>query len=141
TYHRNRDSRQINFESTFDAQQYLTDLLLKADIEQSKQVMDLILDPIYSADFVLNRANKDLFEFSSKIPEYVIYKLDEIIANSEDEAINSILIENFWKVWEYFFEKIKRSGKLYLTPILLLDIKWKTESSHWQVLEGKRDLS
>lgn len=140
SYHRNRASRQINFESTFDAQQYLTDLLLKADIEQSKQVMDLILDPIYSADFVPNRANKDLFEFSSKIPEYVIYKLDEIIANSEDEAINSLLIENFWKVWEYFFEKIKSSGKQYLTPILLLDIKWKTESSHWQVLESKRDF-
>lgn len=140
SYSRSRNERQIQFQGTHDAQFYIRDLLLYADISLSKAVLDLILNPLYATDFKLGRGRNDLFEFSSKIPEYVIYRLDNLIANSTDEVLNKKLTDNFWRIWEYLFEKIKGSGKLFLTSALFLDIDWKKESTHWKVLENKREF-
>ncbi|MFZ6053479.1 AAA family ATPase [Halocola ammonii] len=136
----NRANRQINLMATLDAQQYLAELLIYADIEVSKRVIDLILDPLYSEDFIPHRRRREEIEFLTRIPEMVIYQLDEVISNSKDKASNGLLISNFWKVWEYIFEKTQNAEKLYLTSILLLSIEWKEESSHWPALEGKRDF-
>lgn len=140
SYNRKRNEREIQFQEAHNAQFYLRDLLLYAETSLSKAVLDLILNPLYSTDFKLGRGRNDIFEFSSKIPEYVIYRLDNIIANSTDEVLNKKLIDNFWDIWEYLFEKIKGSGKLFLTPTLFLDIDWKKESTHWKVLENKKEF-
>jgi hypothetical protein len=140
SYNRSRNKRQIQFQGIHNAQSYIRDLLLYADISLSKTVLDLILNPLYATDFNLGRGRNDLFEFSTKIPEYVIYRLDDIIAKSTDEVTNKKLIDSFWSIWEYLFEKIKNSGKLYLTPTLFLDIEWKKESTHWKVLENKKEF-
>jgi hypothetical protein len=140
SYSRKRNERQIQYQGTLDAQFYIRDLLLYSDLSLSKAVLDLILNPLYATDFKLGRGRNDLFEFSSKIPEFVIYQLDNIIANSTDEMMNKKLIANFWSVWEYLFQKIKGSGKLFLTPTLFLDISWKKESTHWKALENKKEF-
>lgn len=140
SYNRSRNERQIPFQGTHAAQFYIRDLLLYANISLSKAVLDLILNPLYETDFKLGRGRNDLFEFSSKILEYVIYRLDTIIANSMNEVLNKKLIDNFWSIWEYLFEKIKSSGKLFLSPALFLDIDWKKESTHWKVLEKRKEF-
>lgn len=118
----------------------MAELLLKANYELSKSVLDLIIDPIYQLELPNLRRRDDLFEFSSKVPEYVIYKLDDIIANSTEEDLNQKLITNFWALWQHFFDKIKASGKQYFLATLFLDIKWKETSTHWKPLENKRDF-
>ncbi|MBF0227423.1 MAG: hypothetical protein HQK76_18415, partial [Desulfobacterales bacterium] len=136
SYNHNKEERQIHSQSVLYAEFYLAELLLKANNELSKSVLDLIIDPIYQLEF----RRDDLFEFSSKIPEYVIYKLDEIIANSTDEDLNHGLIANFWTLWQYFFDKIKSSDKQYFLATLFLDIKWKETATHWKPLEHKRNF-
>lgn len=140
SYNQRKQKRQIHSDGIIDAEFYLTELLLKANVNFSKQVLDLILDPIYSKDFEIRRTGKDLFEFSSKILEQIIYRIDNIIANSVDEVYNKKLAENFWKIWEYLFEKIKNSGKLFFTSTILLGIDWKKDASHWKVLENKKEF-
>jgi hypothetical protein len=140
SYNRNKEERQIHSQSVFDAEFYLSELLLKANSELAKSVLDLIMDPIYQLELRSYRGRDDLFEFSSKIPEYVICKLDEIIANSTDEELNQKLIANFWALWQHFFDKIKASGKQYFLVSLFLDIKWKETATHWKPLENKRDF-
>lgn len=140
SYNRDKEERQIHSQSVLDAEFYLAELLLKANSELSKSVLDLIIDPIYQLELPNLRRRDDLFEFSSKIPEYVIYKLDEIIANSTDEDLNQKLIANFWALWQHFFDKIKASGKKYFLATLFLDIKWEEASTHWKPLENKRDF-
>lgn len=140
SYNRNKEKRQIHSESVLDVEFYLAELLLKANSELSKSVLDLIIDPTYQIELPNLRRTDDLFEFSSKVPEFVIYKLDNIIANSTEEYLNQKLITNFWALWQYFFDKIKVSGKQYFLAILFLDIKWKEISTHWRPLENKRDF-
>jgi hypothetical protein len=140
SYNRNRQGRQIHFDVVLDAKFYLVELLLKAKSELAKSVLDLIIDPIYQLELHRNRGRNDLFEFSSQIPERVIYKLDEIIANSNDEDLNKELISNFWELWQHFFDKIKASNKQYFLKTLFLDIEWKETASHWQPLEYKKDF-
>lgn len=140
SYNRDKEERQIHSQSVLDAEFYLAELLLKANSELSKSVLDLIIDPIYQLELPNLRRRDDLFEFSSKVPEYVIYKLDDIIANSTEEDLNQKLITNFWALWQHFFDKIKASGKQYFLATLFLDIKWKETSTHWKPLENKRDF-
>jgi len=140
SYNHDKEERQIHSQSVLDAEFYLAELLLKANSELSKSVLDLIIDPIYQLELPNLRRRDDLFEFSSKVPEYVIYKLDDIIANSTEEDLNQKLITNFWALWQHFFDKIKASGKQYFLATLFLDIKWKETSTHWKPLENKRDF-
>ena len=138
--HRKKGERQIHAESVHDIEVYLGELLLKADIELSKAVLDLIIGPIYQHESSENRRQDDLFRFSSKIPEKVIYRLDEFLANSTDEGLNQKLITNFWILWKHFFEKIKASNRQYFLATLFLDINWRETASHWKPLENKKDF-
>ena len=140
SYNRNKEKRQIHSKSVLGVEFYLAELLLKANSELSKSVLDLIIDPIYQIELRNLRRTDDLFEFSSKVPEFVIYKLDDIIANSTEKYLNQKLITNFWALWQHFFDKIKVSGKQYFLATLFLDIKWKETSTHWRPLENKRDF-
>lgn len=140
SYNRNKCGRQIHYDLVLDAEFYLAELLLKANSDFAKSVLDLVIDPIYQLDLDRVRGRNDLFEFSSKIPEYVIYKLDDIVANSNDKDLNKRLITNFWTLWQHFFDKIRTSGKQYFLSTLFLDIKWKETASHWMPLENRREF-
>lgn len=140
SYNRKKGERQIHSQSVLDIEFYLAEFFLKANNELAKSVFDLILDPIYQLELRSFRGRNDLFEFTSKILEYVIYKLDEIIANSTDEDLNQKLVTNFWALWQQFFTKIKTSGKHYFLSTLFLDIKWKETATHWKPLENKKDF-
>ena len=140
SYNLNRTGRQIHPNTIIYIELYLAELLLYADVELSKAVIDLLLGPIYDSAYIKPETGQDFLEFSSETLGYVIYKLDEIVANSNNEVQNKQLIVNFWLVWNYLYETIKNSGKRYFTSILFLDIRWNTESSHWKVLENKKQF-
>lgn len=140
SYNRNGKGRQIHFQSVIDAKSYLTILLLKAKSDLAKSVLDLTINPIYEHGVRRFRGRDDLFDFASDITENVIYKLDDITANSSDEDLNQKMIANFWVLWQYFYDKIKASGKEYFLSALFLDIKWKEAASHWKPLENKKDF-
>jgi len=134
------EKRQVHDTLILEIEFYLAELLLKSYFEFTKEILDLILDPTYAMEFTNSGYKKNLFEFSSKVPEHLLYKLDDILANSKDEDFNNHIISKFWKIWGYFFEKVKTSGKQYFVPTLLFDVKWKIESEHWKVLENKKDF-
>jgi hypothetical protein len=140
SYNRSRQGRQIHFQSVLDTKSYLAKLLLEAKSELAKSVLDLIINTIYEQGIRSFRGRDDLFDFGSDITENVIYKLDDITANSSDEDLNQKLIANFWVLWQYFYDRIKASGKEYFLSTLFLDIKWKETASHWKPLETKKDF-
>lgn len=140
SYQRNEDSRQIHFESVWDAKLYLVELLLNGKLTLIKQVMDLVIDPIHVMDSSQWNSKKDLLEFSRGVLELSIYKLDELISNSDNAEHNQQLISNFWNAWHYLFDKIMTSNKSDFTKTLLLDIKWRSESTHWKALVGEESF-
>lgn len=140
SYNRHKDKRQIHHQSVMNAQHYLVQLLLEANTAFAKSVLDLILDPVYQSETYNIRGRNDLFKFSSKVLERIIYKLDDIIANSNDEELNQLLSGNFWNLWEYLFDKIKSSGKYYFLSTLFLDIIWKETATHWKPLNNKKEF-
>jgi len=139
-YNHNREGKKIHFDAILDAELYLTELLVKANPIFSKEILDLIITPIFKQELKKNRRGRDILEFVSKIPERAIYKLDELIANSTDEDLKKKLIANFWDLWQHFFTKIKESGKQFFLSTLFLDIDWKETLFHWVALENKKDF-
>lgn len=141
SYNKTKESRQIHYDTKHDIEQFLAELLIIAELDLSKNILDLLLAPIYGDDYdVLSYGRDDLFKFVSNIPKYSIYMLDKIIANSTDENQCTSSIKKFWSIWEYFFTKIKESNKQYFTSILFLDVEWNRDSSHWRPLEKGKAL-
>jgi hypothetical protein len=140
SYPRFRNTRKIQTAEMFDIQYYLTDLLLNADEELVKKVLDLLLLSIYSSDTIQQRGRRDYFDFVSQLIERVLYKFDHYISVSEDPKNTLRLTENFWKVWKHLHLKVKQSGKGYFTKTLLLGIEWKTDAIHWAPLDNKCDF-
>jgi hypothetical protein len=132
--------KRIHFEATKQAELYIPEILLKANVEFSKNIIDLILAPIYSKDFKFEGKENDLFDFVSNILKQIIFLLYDITIKSTEVKNTAQIIENFWCIWEYLFEKVKNSGKHFFISTLLLDVKLNSELSHWVVIENKKEF-
>lgn len=132
--------RQIHYQYISYLEFYLAELLLKANPNLAKDILDLITEPIYQSDENNLTRQSGLFKFSANILEFIIYKLDEIVSNTTDEESIKIIIENFRLLWEHLYDKIKASGKYYFLSTLFLDIKWKETTIHWKPLENMKDF-
>lgn len=138
SYSRQRKGRQLHLQSINEAEFYLRDLLMRSSSNFANEVLDLILAPIYQPSFVRNRNGRDVFEFALSIPKHIIYELDQLIANSNDDDFKKQLLVKFWSLWEHYFNRIKNSGKQYFLSNLFLNIEWKDTATHWAPLEGKK---
>jgi archaellum biogenesis ATPase FlaH len=139
--HRGRDrtSYDIFGEMDYNVKMYISEVILSSESKFSKQLLDMLLDPIYSEEYDIIRQNRNHFEFVSEIMKIIITTLDKIIANSNDQIYNNQLIDNFWNIWDYFFEKIKKSERKFLSSTLLLDIEWYKDSTDWTPLHNKKE--
>lgn len=140
-FNREKDERQLSYEHETDVKTYLAERCLHASFEQAKAVVDL-LTPLVLAETQpsVHYRRHDPQEFVSKLVENLIYKLDNLIANTTDEEYKHSLITNFWKVWQYLYAFIKAAGGHSLTKVLLFDIDWKQDSKSWLPFEGKRSV-
>lgn len=84
--------------------------------------------------------NNYLFDFIQTALKTTISNLDDVIVNSKNESKIHASITNFWSTWEYLFEKVKEQNIKLLVPVLLLDIGWKEEATHWKALEYRKNL-
>lgn len=140
-YNINQKGRQIRFALIFDIKYYFAELLLNSNIIFSQKVIDALVIPILKQDIEYSKSRRnDLIEFSSNIPELVILKLDECIANSTDESLNNKMIDSFWKVWDYLFSIIKEDSNSKIISSLLLNIEWKPEATYWRPLNNKKEF-
>ncbi|SFE49619.1 hypothetical protein SAMN05518672_1073 [Chitinophaga sp. CF118] len=68
-------------------------------------------------------------------------ELDKFLDEQIKELIYAVdggsSVENFWALWEQLRLFVLKHPHPYLLPYFLLDIKWKTNSEHWRVLDGK----
>jgi archaellum biogenesis ATPase FlaH len=136
---RTRYSFDIFGESDYEVKKYISTMILNSNNKFSKKIIDLLLDHFYSKNYDINRSNRGHFDFVSKIMESIVYTLDDIIAKSNDSVLNIKLTDNFWVIWDYFFEKIKNSERQFFASTLLLSIDWKEESSDWTPLHSKKE--
>ncbi len=127
-------------ENMIGAESYLAELLLKSNFKFSKDMLSIILTPVFSGNYFSRQGRGGIFDFTSIILKSVIVKLDDVIGNSADEELNTLLIENFWKLWENLFETIKNSGKDYFVWLLFLGIEWRKDISHWKALENRKNF-
>ena len=136
---RSRTSYDIFGQMDYKVKMYISEVILCSESKYSKQLIDMLFDPVYSNEYNFIRKDEHHFEFVSKIMELIIITLDNIIANSNDMEYCNNLTNNFWNIWDYFFEKIKRSERKFLSSTLLLDIDWKKDATDWTPLHNKKE--
>ena len=141
SYNRKADERQIRPKQETDIRNYIIHLFLYAPFDRSKDVLGLMLTPVlqYESNSFYYRRH-DPYLFCSQTFESLVYELDNIIANSSDQTLNTVLIENFWKIWEYLFNWMKTNNSRHFVKTLLLDISWKGDATNWKPLVGKKEL-
>lgn len=132
--------KQITSKAINIVKYYLAEFLLKVNIKVSKSVLNIISAPIFENNSLTEREKKNLFEFTLNVQEQIIYKLDDIITNSNDKCLKDEMINNFWLLWEYLFDEEKKSKQKYFISKILLDIRWKETATHWEPLENRKDF-
>lgn len=142
SYKRRKESKQIGFHEVLEIKFYLAELQIVADPSFSKLILDIILTECNKsiADLDTDRRRDDLFKFTEDVLKFSVAKLDEIVFNNPDDTFKNAAIKHFWEVWEYLFEKIKRSGTNYFVQQLLLDTGWKEQAMDWMPLHGKKEI-
>ena len=140
SYNRGSEDRRFHFQLIHEAKDYFVETFLNAEIEHTVRIINSIFDTILEEELTLLNYRNDFYDFGKSILESTIYKLDELVSNSTDDDYINKLVNNFWKIWEYLFEKIKSSRWKYYTSTLLLGIEWRKEATDWKPLRGKMEF-
>lgn len=135
---RNNEHDEFEYEAVYNASLYLSIFLLENELQNSYQVIDLLIEATRSLNTHYNYRHGRLYEFLSDTFKNIIYSLDKFIANGNDETENKNLMERFWTLWEYLFSKIKNLDKQIFADILFLDADWNESAVHWKPLENKK---
>jgi hypothetical protein len=146
-YNRNSESRQFDYESISDIEQYLANLFLEANFEFSKSVLTTLVNSL-SENTQRQRFGRDnLFEFVNTTLDYFVLKLYDNGSLKIDQAKYSRQLTNFWNLWEVLLDLIPSNGKHLLIEKLLLDIRfllWDLQGNpnekYWSALNGKKDF-
>lgn len=142
SHQRTGEYRQIGLREVHRIKLYLAEVLLVSETSFTKSILDIILGVDYTdpAVSIKSRYREDCIKFQTGILEYTIDKLDKIVANSSDDTFKKKSIDQFWKIWNYLFEKAKTSGNVVYETQLLLDIAWGKQALDWKPLEGKKEV-
>ncbi|MGE0567910.1 MAG: hypothetical protein AB7O73_08165 [Bacteroidia bacterium] len=112
-------------------EKYYAHFLLSQDKDNVVSKTQLLVDWIFSPDYVQGRYKDKKFEFIESCLTSVMFKIDT----------EHSLIENFWLVWEYILKKSLESGNtLLVEPMLLSSPDWNPESQEWKPINGKKDF-
>jgi hypothetical protein len=131
-----RNERLISHSGLISVRKYLTELFIYLDIDQSNNLLTFLLDVFYSRRIKKETFGRhDILDFLSGVFENMIYQLDILTTNTSDETESQVFINNFWKVWELLYAKVKSSGQDHFYQILFLGIHWKDDSTYWKPLE------
>lgn len=136
--------RQIDYETRGMIEWYLSDLLLNAELSYSKQILEQLLTPISNHPPVLFRGKNDYTDYLEVILNYVMCVLYDN-GNIQPEPNNyKQQVDNFWKLWEYFFTLIENSSEKPLISKLLLENRYlmfdstgKVYEETWKALNGR----
>jgi hypothetical protein len=79
-------------------------------------------------------------EFCTHVFEYVILRVDNMLANAENDALKQQIINRFLTLWQHFYRKVKETGNLKLPKILFLDIGWQETASDWAPLKPMKRM-
>ena len=132
------DSRPlIHHDDHISLQQHLRDYLLYCDHEDSAEIAELLLKRIFQILDSPTYHRDGGYDFIKWTFQTMIWELDQIVYN-QPESIGKRTTENFWRIWERFFQVLSRSKKRPLMNLLFLEHDWKQESTHWKPLEGKK---
>lgn len=141
SYNKEKDERQVQPEQESDIRNYFVKFFLYGSSNKSEEALGLLLNATlnYGTDHSYYRRH-DPYKFCSQIFESLIYELDSGTANSTDSVGNTSITNNFWNIWAYLFNWSITNGSKRFVKILLLDISWKTDSTHWKPLENKKEF-
>ncbi len=108
----------MNFEELISIYSFTANILLSLDLETSKQIIDVLLCVLLSANNIQNEAE----EFVGHILNSMALKLVDEWNVDPVSASYTLHFNNFWDLWEYLFVILKNKPSNLFSNKLLLDI-------------------
>jgi hypothetical protein len=144
---RNRNSRDIDYESVSEIEKYLANLFLNADYTFSKSVLTTLVSSLSNYTRNQRYDRNDLNEFVSNTLDYYVLTIYDNGYSAIDSLKNKQQQTNFWNLWEVLFDLIPDGGNHPLVQKLLFDIRYllwdvngKPNEKDWNLLSGKREF-
>lgn len=135
---RRRTGRHLNHKETNTLGRYLSEILIFSKENFCQELIDLLIDATHASNI---EEREDLGRFIGNVFEYVVLK------NYDLQDKDEVLLKHFWKVWEYFFKKVKKEKADFLVPELLFNVKFLSYDSkgrpneqQWKCLDYEQGL-
>lgn len=147
SHNRRNKKRKIDRRDVIGSEPFLADILLNADMDFSKQLINLLLHPILN-NTELTRINaKELYEFIDGVFEFLVLKVSDS-ENQNPLPLNYLVqLKKFWEIWEYLYGVLKASNEkpfmstlLFNVRFLLFDYHGKPNEREWKALQDKKEF-
>lgn len=136
---RSKRKRKLNSTISIRIQFYLNEVLLYNDLEYSKKLLDILINPFLGVDSETIQSTVDVYKFVYEIFDYTITRLDDVVVIGNESDITKYAVQ-FWELWKYIFEKVSLTNKAYFQKQLLIDTKWPLKSDNWKGFINKKSF-
>ena len=138
---------QIEFKHQTTLGQHFSKLLIIQKSDFSNKILNHLLDVYHEkVDKDNLRNNEDMYKFILNTLEFVICNVDFFVHNTwtyRNYAKDEI-IQNFWVLWSFLYERIGVNSNSHFSKLLFLDIEshgvtWDEKFKDWMPLESKEE--
>lgn len=138
---------QNYFEVKNDIEHYLALCFLDSDSGCSIPLFQLLIESILKHNPIIRYGRDELLEFVNYVLDFIVIKLHDNGVLGIQEKVYEKQIENFWSLWNVFYEMMPEDGMCPLMDKLMLDTRFLCfdersvpDESDWSVLENQKEF-
>ena len=135
------------YESITDMERYLALCFLNSDLEYSMPLFKLLIESVLKHKSCIRYGRDELLEFVNYVLDFVVIKLRDNGVLGIQEKVYKKQVENFWSLWNVFYEMMPEDGMCPLMEKLMLDTRYLCfdensvpDESDWSVLENQKEF-
>lgn len=138
---------QSYYEVKIDIAQYLALCFLDLNLKCSVPLFKMLIESVLKHKSTIRYGRDELLEFVNYVLDFIVVKLHDNGVLGIQEKVYEKQIENFWSLWNVFYEMMPEDGMCPLIEKLMLDTRFLcfdgssvTDESDWSVLENQKEF-
>ena len=135
------------YKAIMDIERYLALCFLNSNLDYSVPSFKMLIESVLKHKSTIRYGRDELLEFVNYVLDFIVIKLHDNGVLGIQEKVYKKQIENFWSLWDVFYEMMPEDGMCPLMEKLMLDTRYLCfdersvpDESDWDVLENQKEF-
>lgn len=137
----------MDYELRTGIERYLALCFLESNVEHSVPMFKMLIDTVQNREQIVKYGRNELLEFVEYVLDFFVIKLHDNGVLGIPKEVYKKQIEQFWILWNVFYEMIPENGNhplieklMFDVRFLLFDDKSVPNENGWFVLENQKEF-